>query len=44
VDQQHGGRARLAVLHHVHHAIVKLHQPVFGARIAGYVLCHCAVS
>ena len=38
------GAPRLAVLHHVHHAIVKPHQPVAGTRIAGHVLCHCAAS
>ena len=44
MDQQHGGRARLAVLHHVHVTIVKPHEPVVSVRIAGHVLCHCAVS
>ena len=38
------GRARPAVLHHMHVTIVKPHEPVVSVRIAGHVLCHCAVS
>jgi len=44
VDQQQGGHARFAVLHDVHVTIVKPHEPVLSVRIAGHVLCHCAVS
>jgi hypothetical protein len=44
VDQQHCGRTRLAVLHDVHVTFVKLYEPVLSARIAGHVLCHCAIS
>ena len=44
MDQQHGGRARRAVLHDVHVTIVKPHEPAVSARIAGHVLFHCAVS
>jgi hypothetical protein len=42
VDQQQGGRARLAVLHDAHVTIVKPHEPVASTRVAGHVLCHCA--
>ena len=44
MDQQQGGRARLAVLHDVHVTIVKPHEPVASVRIAGQVLSHCAAS
>jgi len=44
VDQQHGGRTRLAVLHHVQVTIVKPDEPAASDRIAGRVLCHCAIS
>jgi hypothetical protein len=42
MDQQQGGRVRLAVLHDVHVAIVKPHESALSIWIAGHVLCHCA--
>jgi len=44
VDQQQGGRCWLAVLRDMHVTIVKPHEPVLSSRVAGHVLCHCAVS
>jgi hypothetical protein len=43
-EQKQRGRARLAVLHDVHITIVKPNEPAVSARIAGHVLCHCAIS
>jgi hypothetical protein len=40
VEQQHGGRARLAVLHEVHVTIVKPNETAAGIRIAGHVPRH----
>jgi len=38
VDQQQGGRARLAVLRDVHVTIVKPNEPAASVRITGHVL------
>ena len=44
VNQQQAWRTRPAVLHHVHVTIVKRHEPVTSARIAGHMLRHSGIS
>jgi len=44
VDQQRGGRARPAVLRDVQVTIVEPDEPAASDRIAGQVICHCAIS